>query len=65
MKMIVAKADQKVLGVHIVGHGAGEMIQLAGVAVKVRTETLPHLRTETKDRVAALRAELERIRLDR
>ena len=35
MKMIVAKADQKVLGVHIVGHGAGEMIQLAGVAVKM------------------------------
>ena len=35
MKMIVAKSDQKVLGVHIVGHGAGEMIQLAGVAVKM------------------------------
>ena len=35
MKMIVAKADQKVLGVHIVGHGAGEMIQLAGIAVKM------------------------------
>lgn len=35
MKLIVSKADRKVLGVHIVGHGAGEMIQLAGVAVKM------------------------------
>ncbi|MEM6662726.1 MAG: glutathione-disulfide reductase [Pseudomonadota bacterium] len=35
MKMIVAKDSQKVLGVHIVGHGSGEMIQLAGVAVKM------------------------------
>jgi glutathione reductase (NADPH) len=35
MKMIVAKATQKVLGVHIIGHGAGEMIQMAGIAVKM------------------------------
>ena len=35
MKMIVETESQKVLGVHIVGHGAGEMIQLAGVAVKM------------------------------
>jgi glutathione reductase (NADPH) len=35
MKLIVAKADRKVLGCHIVGHGAGEMIQLAGVALKM------------------------------
>ena len=35
MKMIVEKTTQKVLGVHIVGHGAGEMIQLAGDAVKM------------------------------
>ncbi|MFK7945937.1 MAG: glutathione-disulfide reductase [Paracoccaceae bacterium] len=35
MKMIVEKGSQKVLGVHIVGHGAGEMIQMAGVAVKM------------------------------
>jgi len=35
MKMIVAKDSQKVLGVDIVGHGAGEMIQLAGIAVKM------------------------------
>ena len=35
MKMIVAKDTQKVLGVHIVGHGSGEMIQLAGIAVKM------------------------------
>ena len=35
MKLIVAKDTRKVLGVHIVGHGAGEMIQLAGIAVKM------------------------------
>ncbi|MEM7422493.1 MAG: glutathione-disulfide reductase [Pseudomonadota bacterium] len=35
MKMVVAKETQKVLGVHIVGHGSGEMIQLAGIAVKM------------------------------
>ncbi len=35
MKLIVSKATRKVLGCHIVGHGAGEMIQLAGVAVKM------------------------------
>ena len=35
MKLIVTKADRRVRGVHIVGHGAGEMIQLAGVAVKM------------------------------
>jgi glutathione reductase (NADPH) len=33
MKLIVDKATDKVVGVHIVGHDAGEMIQLAGVAV--------------------------------
>lgn len=35
MKLIVTKSDRRVRGVHIVGHGAGEMIQLAGVAVKM------------------------------
>lgn len=35
MKIVVAKDTRRVLGVHIVGHGAGEMIQLAGVAVKM------------------------------
>ncbi|MEL6584670.1 MAG: glutathione-disulfide reductase [Pseudomonadota bacterium] len=35
MKLIVDKATDRVLGVHIVGHAAGEMIQLAGVAVKM------------------------------
>jgi glutathione reductase (NADPH) len=35
MKMIVAQESQKVLGVHIVGHAAGEMIQMAGIAVKM------------------------------
>jgi glutathione reductase (NADPH) len=35
MKLLVAKDTRRVLGVHIVGHAAGEMIQLAGVAVKM------------------------------
>lgn len=35
MKMIVARDTQKVLGVHIVGHGSGEMIQMAAIAVKM------------------------------
>ena len=35
MKMIVSVATGKVLGVHIVGHAAGEMIQLAAIAVKM------------------------------
>ena len=35
MKMIVEKGSDRVLGVHIVGHGAGEMIQMAGIAVKM------------------------------
>ncbi len=34
-KLIVSKASQKVLGCHIVADGAGEMIQLAAVAVKM------------------------------
>ena len=35
MKLIVDKASRVVLGVHIVGHGAGEMIQTVGIAVKM------------------------------
>lgn len=35
MKLIVSKANRKVLGCHIVAPGAGEMIQLAGIAVKM------------------------------
>ncbi len=35
MKLVVAKDTRKVLGVHLAGHGAGEMIQLAGVAVRM------------------------------
>ena len=35
MKLVVSKATRKVLGCHIVADGAGEMIQLAGVAVKM------------------------------
>ena len=34
MKLIVRRSDQVVVGCHIVGHEAGEMIQLAGIAVK-------------------------------
>ncbi|WP_428925963.1 FAD-dependent oxidoreductase [Marinibacterium sp. SX1] len=35
MKLIVSQASRKVLGCHIVAPDAGEMIQLAGVAVKM------------------------------
>ncbi|WP_299923974.1 glutathione-disulfide reductase [uncultured Pelagimonas sp.] len=35
MKLIVSQANRKVLGVHIVAPAAGEMIQLAGIAVKM------------------------------
>ncbi|QDL92830.1 glutathione-disulfide reductase [Paroceanicella profunda] len=35
MKLVVARESRRVLGCHIVGHGAGEMIQLAGIAVKM------------------------------
>ncbi|CTQ31657.1 glutathione-disulfide reductase [Jannaschia rubra] len=34
-KMLVSKETDKVLGVHIVGPGAGEMIQFIGVALKM------------------------------
>ena len=33
MKLVVAVGSRKVRGVHIVGHGAGEMVQLAAVAL--------------------------------
>ena len=36
MKLIVDAETRRVLGVHIVGHGAGEMIQMAGIAVKMK-----------------------------
>ncbi len=35
MKLIVDSVSQRVLGCHIVGEGAGEMIQLAAIAVKM------------------------------
>lgn len=35
MKLIVSQSTRKVLGCHIVAPGAGEMIQLAGIAVKM------------------------------
>ena len=35
MKLIVAQDTQKVVGVHIVGPDAPEMIQLAAIAVKM------------------------------
>ncbi|MEM6906447.1 MAG: FAD-dependent oxidoreductase, partial [Pseudomonadota bacterium] len=35
MKLIVNRETNKVRGVHIVGHGAGEMIQMAAIAVKM------------------------------
>ncbi|WP_274789885.1 glutathione-disulfide reductase [Roseovarius tolerans] len=35
MKLVVSRKTRKVLGCHIVAPGAGEMIQLAGIAVKM------------------------------
>ena len=35
MKLVVSRETRKVLGCHIVAPGAGEMIQLAGIAVKM------------------------------
>lgn len=35
MKLVVSQKTRKVLGCHIVADGAGEMIQLAGIAVKM------------------------------
>ncbi|MEO0343131.1 MAG: glutathione-disulfide reductase [Pseudomonadota bacterium] len=35
MKLVVSKATRKVLGLHIVGHAAGEMIQMGGIAIKM------------------------------
>ena len=35
MKLVVSFKTKKVLGVHIVGSGASEMIQLAGVALQM------------------------------
>lgn len=35
MKLIVAKESRKVLGCHIVADGAGEMIQMVGIAVRM------------------------------
>lgn len=35
MKLVVSKETRKVLGCHIVADHAGEMIQLAGIAVKM------------------------------
>ena len=34
MKLIVSKATRKILGCHIVSEGAGELIQMVGIAVK-------------------------------
>ena len=36
MKLVVCKNTDVVLGCHIVAPGAGEMIQLAGIAVKMK-----------------------------
>jgi glutathione reductase (NADPH) len=35
MKLIVDKPTDRVLGVHILGEGAGEMIQMVGIAVRM------------------------------
>ncbi len=35
MKMVVERKSDRVLGIHIVGEAAAEMIQMAAVAVKM------------------------------
>lgn len=35
MKLVVDKGTKRMLGVHIAGHGAGEMIQCLGIAIKM------------------------------
>jgi glutathione reductase (NADPH) len=35
MKLVVSQASRKILGCHIVAPGAGEMIQLVGIAIKM------------------------------
>ena len=35
MKILVDRPTDRVLGVHILGHGAGEMIQLVGIAMRM------------------------------
>ncbi len=35
MKLVVERKTEKVLGVHIVGEAAAEMVQLAAIAVKM------------------------------
>ena len=35
MKIVVDGASDRVLGVHILGHDAGEMVQLVGIAVRI------------------------------
>ena len=35
MKLVVEQKSEKILGVHIVGEGAAEMVQLAAIAVKM------------------------------
>ena len=34
MKLVVDAASRKVLGAHILGHDAGEMVQLLGISLK-------------------------------
>jgi glutathione reductase (NADPH) len=35
MKLVVSKENRRILGCHIVAPGAGEMIQMVGIAVKM------------------------------
>ena len=36
MKLVVDGASDRVIGAHILGHEAGEMIQLLGIAIKMK-----------------------------
>ncbi len=35
MKLIVSREDRRVMGCHIVGHGAGELVQIAAIAIRM------------------------------
>ena len=53
MKIIVDAKSDRVIGVHILGHEAGEMAQLLGIAVKMKA-------INTRRRTARKRLFLER-----
>ncbi|ORE96640.1 glutathione reductase (NADPH) [Stappia sp. 22II-S9-Z10] len=69
MKILVDAETDKVLGVHVAGHGAGEMAQLLGIAVKMGATKADFDRTVAVHPTAAeelvtMRTPSERLRRD-